>query len=47
MARAIAQHALRPVVGQVYPFAEAPEALRALEAQAVFGNICIGIGEQP
>ncbi|NKX43512.1 zinc-dependent alcohol dehydrogenase family protein [Roseicyclus persicicus] len=44
MARAIAQHGLRPVVGRVYPFTEAPEAFRAMEAQAVFGNICIGIG---
>jgi len=41
MARAIAQHRLRPVVGRTVPFEHAPEAFRALEAQATFGNICI------
>lgn len=44
LCRAIGQHAMRPVIGQVFDFAAAPDAFRALEAQAVFGNICIRIG---
>jgi len=44
MARALAQHRLRPVVGQVIPFDDAPAAFRALETQATFGNICIEMG---
>jgi NADPH:quinone reductase-like Zn-dependent oxidoreductase len=43
MTRAIAQHRLRPVIGQVFPFDAAHDAFRALEAQGQFGNICIAI----
>jgi NADPH:quinone reductase-like Zn-dependent oxidoreductase len=41
MNRAIALHQLRPVVDRVFPFAEAPEALRYLESGAHFGKVCI------
>ncbi len=41
MNRAIALHQLRPVVGRVFPFSEAPEALRYLESGAHFGKVVI------
>ena len=44
MNRALQAHAIRPVVGRVFGFEQAIEAFRALEAQSVFGNICIRIG---
>jgi NADPH:quinone reductase-like Zn-dependent oxidoreductase len=44
MLRAIAQHALRPVVDRVFGFAELRAALDALAGGAHFGQICIRIG---
>ncbi len=41
MNRAIAGHALRPVVDRVFPFAEAREALRHMESAAHFGKIVL------
>ncbi|MFW5654690.1 MAG: zinc-dependent alcohol dehydrogenase family protein [Roseicyclus sp.] len=41
--RALAAHALRPVIAEEFPFEAAPEAFRALEAQAAFGKICVRI----
>ncbi len=41
MNRAVTLHQLRPVVGRVFPFAEAPEALRYLESGAHFGKVVI------
>jgi NADPH:quinone reductase-like Zn-dependent oxidoreductase len=41
MNRAVALHRLRPVVDRVFPFAEAPEALRHLESGAHFGKVVI------
>jgi NADPH:quinone reductase-like Zn-dependent oxidoreductase len=41
MNRAIALHQLRPVVDRVFPFAEAPAALRYMESGAHFGKVCI------
>jgi len=41
MNRAIAFHQLRPVIDRVFPFAEAPEALRCLKAAGHFGKIAI------
>jgi len=41
MNRAVALHQLRPVVDRVFPFAEAPAALRHLESGAHFGKVCI------
>jgi NADPH:quinone reductase-like Zn-dependent oxidoreductase len=41
MNRAVALHGLRPVVDRVFPFAEAPDALRYLESGAHFGKIVI------
>lgn len=41
MNRAIAQAQLKPVVDTVYPFEEAPKALRALTQGAHFGKICL------
>ena len=43
LARAVAQHALRPVVGQVVPFEEAPAAFAALERGDAFGKTCIAM----
>jgi len=43
--RALAAHEIHPVVGQTVAFDDAPEAFRALEAQATFGNICVQIGD--
>jgi NADPH:quinone reductase-like Zn-dependent oxidoreductase len=44
MARAIAQHRLRPVVDRVFPFEELPQALTYLASGAHFGKICISHG---
>jgi NADPH:quinone reductase-like Zn-dependent oxidoreductase len=41
MNRAIALHQLRPIVDRVFPFAEAPAALRYLESAAHFGKVCL------
>lgn len=41
MNKAIALHKLRPVVDRVFPFSEAPEALKYMESGAHFGKICI------
>jgi NADPH:quinone reductase-like Zn-dependent oxidoreductase len=41
MNRAIEQHGMRPVVGRVFPFQEAPEALRYLESGRHFGKVVI------
>jgi NADPH:quinone reductase-like Zn-dependent oxidoreductase len=43
MNRAIAEHRLKPVVGRVFAFAEAPAAFRHMESAAHFGKICIRI----
>jgi len=43
LARALGQHAIHPVVAQSFGFDAAPDAFRALEAQAGLGNICIRI----
>jgi len=42
MNRALEQHQLRPVVDQVFPFAQAREALQHLQAQRHFGKVVIG-----
>ena len=41
MNRALSAHQLRPVIDRVFPFAEAPAALRHMESAAHFGKICI------
>lgn len=41
MNKAIAFHKLYPVVDRVFPFSEAPEALKYMESGAHFGKICI------
>jgi NADPH:quinone reductase-like Zn-dependent oxidoreductase len=41
MNRAIAGHALRPVVDRVFPFTEARQALRHMESAAHFGKIVL------
>jgi len=41
MNRAIALNGLRPVIDQVFPFAEYPEALRLMESGAHFGKIVL------
>jgi NADPH:quinone reductase-like Zn-dependent oxidoreductase len=43
MARAIAQHGLRPVVDRVFGFGQAPEAFRYLAAGKHFGKVCLAI----
>jgi NADPH:quinone reductase-like Zn-dependent oxidoreductase len=43
MNRAVAFHGLRPVIDRVFPFAEAREALRYMEAAAHFGKIVISL----
>jgi NADPH:quinone reductase-like Zn-dependent oxidoreductase len=43
MNRAIALHQMRPIVDRVFPFSEAPAALRYLESAAHFGKICMRI----
>jgi NADPH:quinone reductase-like Zn-dependent oxidoreductase len=40
MNKAIALHKLHPVVDRVFPFNEAPEALKYMESGAHFGKIC-------
>ena len=42
MNRALEQHELRPVVDQVFPFAQAREAFQHLQAQRHFGKVVIG-----
>lgn len=41
MNRAIELHRLHPVIDRVFPFEQAPQALRHLESGAHFGKICI------
>jgi NADPH:quinone reductase-like Zn-dependent oxidoreductase len=41
--RALAAHGLRPEIATRIPFAAAPDAFRALEAQTSFGKVCIDI----
>jgi NADPH:quinone reductase-like Zn-dependent oxidoreductase len=43
MNRAIAQHELRPVVDQVFPFAEVRQAFEHLQSGAHFGKVCVAI----
>ncbi len=40
--RALGQHALRPVVDRVFPFAEASAAFEHLASQEHIGKVCIG-----
>ncbi len=44
MNRAVDQHGLRPVVDRVFPFEEAPEAFRLMEAGGHFGKIVVKVG---
>lgn len=41
MVRAMARHRLRPVIDRIYPFAQAPDALRHLANRGHFGKVCI------
>jgi len=43
MNRAIALHQLKPVVDRLFPFAEAPSALKYMESAAHFGKIVLRI----
>jgi len=43
MVRAIAHHALRPVVDRTFPFEDAPQAFGYLEQQRHFGKVCIAV----
>jgi NADPH:quinone reductase-like Zn-dependent oxidoreductase len=42
MNRLIAEKQLRPIIDRVFPFADAPAALRHLEAAGHFGKVVIG-----
>jgi NADPH:quinone reductase-like Zn-dependent oxidoreductase len=44
MNRAVSLHRLRPIVDRVFPFEQAPEALRYMESGAHFGKIVIRVG---
>jgi NADPH:quinone reductase-like Zn-dependent oxidoreductase len=44
MNRAIAAHALRPIVDRVFSLEEISDALRYLESGSHFGKICIRVG---
>jgi NADPH:quinone reductase-like Zn-dependent oxidoreductase len=41
MAAAVAEHDIRPVIDQVFPFAQVPEALQMMKAASHFGKIAI------
>jgi NADPH:quinone reductase-like Zn-dependent oxidoreductase len=43
MNRAIAWHALRPVIDRIFPFGDAPSAYRHLAARSHFGKVVISI----
>jgi NADPH:quinone reductase-like Zn-dependent oxidoreductase len=43
MNRAIHQHRVKPVIDRVFPFAQAPEALRYLESGGHFGKVVISV----
>ncbi|MEM7171978.1 MAG: NAD(P)-dependent alcohol dehydrogenase [Pseudomonadota bacterium] len=43
--QAVSQHNLHPVIGKSFTFDDVAGAFAALEQQAVFGKICISIGE--
>ncbi len=45
MAKAVAAAKMRPVIDRVFPFAEAPDALRHLESRSHFGKVCIRVSE--
>jgi NADPH:quinone reductase-like Zn-dependent oxidoreductase len=41
MNQAVSLSGLKPVVDRVFPFSEAPEAMRHMESGAHFGKVCI------
>jgi NADPH:quinone reductase-like Zn-dependent oxidoreductase len=41
MVAAIERHDIKPVIGEVHPFGDVPEALHAMKAATHFGKICI------
>jgi NADPH:quinone reductase-like Zn-dependent oxidoreductase len=43
MCRAISQSGLRPVVDRVFPYEQAPDAMRYLQEKRHFGKVCIRI----
>lgn len=43
MLRLISAHGLRPVIGKVFSFDQAPEAFRYLESQAHVGKVVINV----
>jgi NADPH:quinone reductase-like Zn-dependent oxidoreductase len=43
---AIEMHDIKPVIADIFAFEDAPDAYRAFEAGAHFGNICIRCGER-
>jgi NADPH:quinone reductase-like Zn-dependent oxidoreductase len=43
MNRAIALHAMHPVVDQVFPMEQASEALQYMESGRHFGKICVNL----
>jgi len=45
LARFVAVTGLRPAVDRIFPFAEAPEAFRHLEAARHFGKVAIAVGD--
>ena len=42
MVAAIDAHGMKPVVDRVFPFDQAPDALRHMKGASHFGKICIG-----
>ena len=43
MNRAIALHSLKPVIDRVFPFQDAPEGLRYLQAAGHVGKVVISV----
>jgi NADPH:quinone reductase-like Zn-dependent oxidoreductase len=43
MSASISAHQLRPVVDRIYDFEDFPEALRQLQAGAMFGKLCVRV----
>jgi NADPH:quinone reductase-like Zn-dependent oxidoreductase len=41
MNRAVELHQIRPIVHRVFPWLEAPQAMKAMKEQSHFGKICL------
>lgn len=46
LCKVLEQHQIKPIIGKVFAFQEAPSAFEALESGQVFGKICVSCSEK-